>query len=810
MIADLWQDLRFGARMFVKNPGFTLIAIITLALGIGANSALFGLLDAVLLRTLAVPRPQELVLVATRTGEGGLHPDFSYPLYVALRDGNDVFAGMLASAGTSFGISSGDRTERARGEYVSANYFSVLGLPMSRGAGFGASAEYLGAQPAAVISDKLWKRFFGGDPAVLFKSLTINGRNFAVVGVAPPGFNGLSRGLSTDVWLTLPQRIALGGPPELLNDRTTSWLSLAARLKPGVTAAQAQARLSTQLPAGFEAAIGKGQWEAALTPAAHGSDFFVAELSQPLQLLAAMVALILLIACANIANLLLARARTRQREIGIRLALGASRWRIIRQLLIESLMLAFVGGSLGLLVALWSKDLTTNIRTRVGGALTLDNSLNWRVLVFTLGVAVVTALLFGLIPAFRAARVELAPTLKDGAVSSSFSTRIFSLRNLLVVTQVALSIVLLVGAGLFLRSLWKLRSIDVGFSGDQVLALTLDLRLRGYNEAQGKNLYNAALEKLAAVSGVQAVSLSSVLPVTAGGSRLQRPPNLTRPAVNERISIDIITVTPQFFQTLGLPLLRGRDFRALDSEKSGRVIVINETMARKFWPNTDPVGQTFYDGSDNFEVIGVARATKYRDLREELRMTMYQPLAQEYSSGMNLLVRTAIAPTAMIAQIRAQLSSLDPALPVFNIRTLPEHIGRSLYLERMQSVLLSLFGLLALVLTAVGLYGVMSYTIAQRTREIGIRMALGAQKGAVLRLVIGQGMKLTLIGVAIGIGVAAASMQLIASRLYNVKTADPLTFTVTVLLLVAVTLLACWVPAWRAAKVDPLVALRCE
>ncbi len=810
MIADLWQDLRFGARMFVKNPGFTLIAIITLALGIGANSALFGLLDAVMLRTLAVPRPQELVLVSTRTSEGGLHPDFSYPLYVALRDGNDVFAGMLASADTSFGISFGDRTERARGEYVSANYFSVLGLPMSRGAGFGASDEYLGAQPATVISDKLWKRFRGGDPAVLFKSLTINGRNFAVVGVAPPGFNGLSRGLSTDVWLTLPHRLALGGPPELLNDRTTSWLSLAARLKPGVTATQAQARLSTQLPAGFEAAIGKGQWEAALTPAAHGSDFYVAELSQPLQLLAAMVALILVIACANIANLLLARAQTRRREIGIRLALGASRGRIIRQLLIESLMLAVVGGGLGLLLALWSKDLTASIRTRVGGALTLDNSLNWRVLVFTLAVSVMTALLFGLIPAFRATRVELAPALKDGAVSSSFSTGIFSPRNLLIVTQVALSIVLLVGAGLFLRSLWKLRSIDVGFSGAQVLALTLDLRLRGYNEAQGKNLYNAALEKLAAAPGVQAVSLSSVLPVTAGGSRLQRPPNLTRPAVNERISIDIITVTPQFFQTLGLPLLRGRDFRALDSEKAGRVIIVNETMARKFWPNTDPVGQTFHDGSDNFEVVGVARATKYRDLREEPRMTMYQPLAQEYSSGMNLLVRTAIAPTAMIAQIRAQLSSLDPALPVFNIRTLPEHIGRSLYLERMQSVLLSLFGLLALTLTAVGLYGVMSYTIAQRTRELGIRMALGAQKGAVMRLVIGQGMRLTLIGVALGVGVAAASMQLIASRLYNVKTADPLTFAVTVLLLIAVTLLACWVPARRATKVDPLVALRCE
>jgi predicted permease len=355
-----------------------------------------------------------------------------------------------------------------------------------------------------------------------------------------------------------------------------------------------------------------------------------------------------------------------------------------------------------------------------------------------------------------------------------------------------------------------LRSIDVGFSGEHVLALTLDLRLQGYSQAQGKNFYNAALEKLAAAPGVQAVSLASALPVTAGGSRLQRPPNLTRPAVNEPVSIDIVTVTPQFFETLELPLLRGRDFRPLDSETSGRVIIVNETMAQKFWPNTDPVGQYFYDGSDNFEVIGVARATKYRDLREEPRMTMYQPLAQEYSPVMNLLARTALSPTAMNATIRAQLGSLDPALPVFGFRTLPEHIGRSLYVERMQSALLSLFGLLALTLTGVGLYGLMSYTITQRTREIGIRMALGAQRSSVLRLVIGQGMRLTLTGMVIGAGAAAALARLIESRLYNVKAADPLTFTVTVLLLIAVTLLACWVPARRATKVDPLVALRSE
>ncbi|HJQ25175.1 MAG TPA: ABC transporter permease [Blastocatellia bacterium] len=806
----LLSDVRFGWRMLIKTPGFTAVAVVTLALGIGANSALFGLLDAVLLRTLTVPRPEELVLVATRTTEGGLHPDFSYPLYVALRDNNDVFSGLLAGTASSFGISDGNQTERLRGEYVSANYFSVLGLELARGTGFVPSDEYPGAQPAVVISDRLWKRFFAGDAAVLQKRLTINGRSFAVVGVAPPGFTGLAHGLDADVWLTLPQSIALGGSPELLSSRQTSWLELAARLQPGVTLAQAQARLTSQLPPGFESARGAGDWQVALTPASRGNDFYVAELSQPLQLLAVMVGLILLIACANIANLLLARGQARQKEVGIRLALGASRGRIVRQFLFESLLLALIGGSFGLLIVLWSHDLTTNIRTRVGGALTLDSSPNWRVIIFTLAVAVLTSLLFGIIPALQAARVELVPVLKDGRASSSLSVRMFSLRNLLVMAQVAVSIVLLVGAGLFLRSLWKLRAIDVGFSGDQVVALTLDLRLRGYREAQGKNFYAAALEKVAAVPGVQAVSLASVLPVTAGGSRLQRPPNGTRPAVNDPISIDIITVTPQFFETLGLPLLQGRDFRSLDGEKATRVIIVNETMARKFWPNTDPVGQSFYDGIENFEVVGVARATKYRDLREEPRMTMYQPLAQQYSSGMNLLVRTALPPTGVIAPIRAELSALDPALPAFNIRTLPEHIGRSLYVERMQSVLLSLFGLLALVLTVVGLYGVMSYTVTQRTHEIGIRMAMGAQTGGILRLVIAQGMKMTLIGLGVGIAAALALTRVVANRLYGIKATDPLTFMAIALLLGSVALLACYLPARRAAKVDPMVALRYE
>ena len=806
---SLWHDLRYGMRMLAKRPTFTVVAALTLALGIGANSALFGLLDAVLLRTLNVTRPEELVVVATRTSGGGLHPDFSYPLYTQLRDSTDVFDGMLAAADANFGVSFGNQTERIRGEYVSANYFSVLGLKLARGSDFASSDEYPGAQPAVIISDKLWKRMFGGEAAVLQKTMTLNGRDFAVIGVAPPEFVGLARGLDTDVWLTVPQGVALGGSPELLTSPQTSWLQLVARIKPGFTVKQAEARLTQQLPAGFESARGSGLWEATLAPASRGIEFYVEELSEPLRLLAAMVGFILLIACANIANLMLARAEDRKKEMGIRLALGASRGRVVRQLMVESLLLAFVGGGLGLLVVLWSRDLTTNIRTRLGGALTLDNSLNWRVIIFTAAVAIATSLLFGVVPAFRASRVELVTALKEGT-AFHFEGRFFSLRDFLVVAQVALSIVLLVGAGLFLRSLWKLRSIDLGFSGDRVLALTLDMRLQGYREAQGRTFYGSALEKLENLPGIETVSLASALPVTAGGMRLQRPAGLTRPTVNEPISIDIITVAPRFFETLGLPILAGRDFRVLDSDKSRRVIIVNETMARKFWPDSDPVDQNFYDGENTLEVIGVARDTKYRDLREAPRMTMYRPLAQEYFSGMNLLVRTRLLSTELIPSVRSELHSLDPAVPVFNIRTLSEHIGRSLYVERMQSVLLSLFGVLALILTAVGLYGVMSYTVTRRTREIGIRMALGAESGSVRLMVIAQGMKMTLIGAGIGVVSALGLARLIESRLYNVTATDPLIWIAVLFLLVFMAMLACYIPARRASRVDPMVALRCE
>jgi len=805
----LLRDIRYGIRSLTKRPGFTAVTIITLALGIGANTTVFSLMDAVLLRSLPVRNANEIVEIATRTTGGGLHPDFSYPLYAAMRESNSELAGMIAYADSSFGLSAGDQTERLRGEYVSANYFDVLGVRPSTGFTFTRDDERPGAQQVAVISYALWNRRFGGDPSVVQKTIALNGRTFSVIGVAPRTFSGLVRGMGADVWITLPHVAELENSPERMTSVTSSWLALVGRLRPQFTIQQAQALMTARLPSGFEAARGSGSWDVVLTKAAGGNDIYVAELSRPLTMLFVAVGLILAIACANIAGLMLVRAQARGREIGIRLALGASRLRIISQLLTESLLLAVAGGSLGLIIAIWTTDLASGLRTTIGGALRLDVSLNSRVLIFNLAVSVLTVLWFGLAPALKATRFDLVPVLKD-ATNMSGRRRRPSAHSVLVVTQVTLALVLLASAGLFLQSVGNLRAIDKGFSGDKVLAMSLDMELQGYDKNRGKNFYAGVLDNVSTLPGVQSVTLASTLPVTAGGMRMQRPENFTKPAVNERISIDVVRIAPRFFETIGLPLLRGRDFRALDTEKSTPTIIVNEAMAQKFWPGADPVGRAFNDGDTTFEVVGVARDTKYRDLRERSRMTMYRPLTQFYSSGVNLLVRTTSDPTPLAPTIQNRLRLLEPALAVFNIRTLSEHVDRSLYAERMQSLLLSVFSVLALVLTAVGIYGVIAFTVAQRTREVGIRMALGAQKKDVLKLILIRGMLLAAWGTGMGLIGCYWLSRLVSNQLYGVSAHDPATLVTVAALLIVVALSASYIPARRATKVDPLVALRYE
>jgi putative ABC transport system permease protein len=810
-MGTLIKDLRYGIRMLAKTPAFTLVALLSLALGIGATTTVFSLMDAVMLRSLPVQHPEQIVRVATTIPGNEPHYDFSYPLYAGLRDHNQSLSGLVAYSTSDFGVVAGDQTERIRGELVSSNYFSVLGVQPSIGSAFGPSDESPGAPRAAVISDALWSRLLNRDPSVMNKTIALNGRNFSVVGVAPKNFSGLLRGVQTDVWISLPHEVDFEENPKLLTSANLSWMSLAGRLKPGVSIQQAQAQLTSLLPGvtGRES----GNEGVLLTEAAGGNAAYVAELTRPVTLLFLSVVVILAIACANVASLLLARARSRGKEIGVRLALGATRTRIVRQLMTESLLLSVAGGALGLLLTFWTSGLVSGFLAATEDGLSLDVAPNLRVLVFTMAVSVTTVLLFGVIPALKASRVDLVPTLKDvnstTPVFSRFS-RGPSLQSLLVVTQVALSLILLAGAGLFVRSLWKLQGIDKGFTGANIMAFSLNMGLQGYDKGRGANFYPAALENISSVPGIESVTLASALPATAGGSRMQLGPNETKPAVDEEVSIDIVTVAPRFFETTGLPLLQGRDFRHIDNEKSAKVMIINETMARKFWPQTDPVGRSFGEGQNTWEVVGVARDTKYRNLREPPGMTMYQPLAQAYVPTMSLVIRTASDPARFVPLIQGRLHTIEPALTIYNVRTLLEHVGRSLYVERMESVIFGLLGLLALVLTAIGIYGVVAYSVAQRTHELGIRMALGAQRRDVLKLVLRKGLVLVACGSIVGLVACYWLTRLIASQLYGVGPYDPATLVSVAVLLTAVALLASYVPARRATKVDPLVALRYE
>ena len=806
----LLQDLRYGIRMLAKTPAFTMVAVLSLALGIGANTTVFSLMDAVMLRSLPIQHPEQIVEVAIVIPGNSPHYDFSYPLYAGLRDNNQSLSGLVAYSTTNFGLAAGDQTDRIRGELVSSNYFSVLGVQPAIGSAFAPSDEQPGAPRAAVISDALWTRLLNRDPSVLNRTITLNGRSFSVVGVAPKNFSGLLRGMQTDVWIALPHNIDFEQSPKLLSSANLSWLSLAGRLKPGVTIEQAQTQLTSLLPGVSPGARESGNEGISLTEAAGGNSAYVAELSRPITLLFLAVALILAIACANVASLLLARARTRGKEIGVRLALGATRFRIMRQLMTESLLLSVAGGALGLLLTFWTSGIVSGFLANTEDALSLDVAPNSRVLIFTLVASVATVLLFGVMPALKASRVELVPTLKDADSVTPVFRRGPSLQSLLVVTQVALSLILLAGAGLFVRSLWKLQGIDKGFRGSNVMAFSLNMGLQGYDKGRGANFYATAIENLSSLPGIESVTLASSLPATAGGSRMQLGPNETKPAVDENVSIDIVTVAPRFFETTELPLLQGRDFRQIDNEKSAKVMIVNETMARKFWPQGNPVGRSFNDGQNTYEVVGVARDTKYRNLRELSRMTMYQPLAQAYVPGMNLLVRTAADPAKFAPTIQSRLHTIEPALTIYNVRTLLEHVGRSLYVERMESVILGLLGLLALVLTAIGVYGVVAYSVAQRTRELGIRMALGAQRKDVLKLVLGKGLVLVVWGSAIGLVGCYWLSRLVSNQLYGVKPYDPATLVSVAVLLATVALLASYIPARRATRVDPLVALRYE
>jgi predicted permease len=830
---QILKDFRFGIRSLLKRPGFTAIAVLTLALGIGANTAIFSVVNATLMQPLPVNDPERLVFVFNGPA-GSL---FSYLDYAALRDQNNVFDGLIAWGGIAASLNSGDQTDLVNGAIVTGNFFEVLGVRARLGRTISTEDDKTpGAHPVAVISDRLWQGRFAGDPNVVGRQLLLNGNTFTVIGVLPTGFEGLQLGVLTDLYVPTmmqatmrPPRAGYSGEmnPDLLQVRNARWLNSVGRLKPGVSAQQAQSSLAPivkQLEETYRIIPSRGVSVSALSEGINPQT--QQQLSSVARLLMAVVGIVLLIACANVANLLLARSSVRTKEIAVRLAIGATRWQIVRQLLTEGVLLATLGGAAGLVLAWWS---TRSLRAAPPPAgslpITPQFSIDWRVLLFTLGLSLFAGIVFGLAPALRASRPALIPALKDDAAAFFERTRTFNLRNLLVVTQVALSVVLLIGAGLFLRSLQQARMIDPGFDAEKIVTLPLNINLLRYTRPQGREFYRQVIERVEAIPGVESASLARIAAVSgntsvrslliegrAGTDNAFRREGAA-PASGDDQSVSSNVVGPRYFQTMRIRMLQGRDFEARDTEDHPLVVIVNEAFVRRHFPSEEPLGKRLSFNATQGpwrEIVGVVGTSKYVSLGENPTPIAYIPLLQNHETGMTLHVRTIGEPSSVAGAIRNEVQSLEKNLPLGNPELMSERVANSLYAARMGAILLAVFGGLALLLASIGLYGVMSFAVSRRTREMGIRMALGARPVDVFRLVLRQGMTLVVIGLVFGLLVAAMVTRLLASFLYGVSTSDALTFTAIPVLLTLVALLACFLPARKATKVEPLVALRYE
>ena len=822
----LMQDLRFGMRMLRKNPGFSLIAILTLALGIGANTAIFSVSNALLLRSLPVPQPEQLVTVSRGDGSG---EPLSYPDFRALRERNEALLGLAASHFAEVSFGNGIRSELLRGELVSSDYFDVLRVRLALGRGF-LLEEERSAQPVVVLSHGVWQSRFGGDAQIIGKTITLHRQRYTVIGVAPAGFNGMTEMFRTDLWLPL-QMLPQARPLFLtsLSNRYDQLFAAIGRLKTGVTLPQAQAALETinrQIeiaeppPAERQRDPNEDRALKLTHPQGINLPHFRRRAQQATALLFVVVGIVLLIACANVANLLLARAAVRRKEIAVRLALGASRFRLVRQLLTESVLLGLLGAGGGLLLAFWINRVLMALKPPMpeSWGFRLDLQLDATVLGFTLLLAFAVSLFFGLVPALAASKPDVVHALKDetGVQARRGLFRRFNLRSVLVVAQLAVSLLLLIAAGLFIRSLQQMQKVDPGFQTENRLALSFNLDQEGYDEAKGRAFARQLLGRMGTLPGVQSAALANYLPL--GFMALAEPVAVdgrTTPSDSQPPMAAAQRVGPDYFRTIGTPLVRGRGFSAEDAPNTPAVAIINETLAHRFFPNEDPIGKRLRIGNPESnplrrEIIGVVKDTMLRSLGEEPMAVTYRPLAQQHSQWLTLVVHTAGNPKALLPAIRREVQALDENLPAQEIKTLDEIVAFSFWPMRMGAGLVGAFGLLGLLLASVGLYGVMSYAVAARTREIGVRMALGARRGNVLSLVIGQGMKLALAGVALGLVASVALARTIKNLLFGVSDTDPLTFASVSLLLTVVALLACSLPARRAIKMDPMKALRHE
>ena len=816
-----WQDLRYGTRMLVKSPGTTIVAVLALALGIGANTAIFSGVSAFLLRSLPVPEPNQLVRPFETTDDRGKSDSFSYPDFADYRDQNSVFQGLVAEDMAQAAISTQNQNDVIWGQVVSGNFFDVLQVRPIMGRGFLPEEDKTpGSHAVVVISHGLWQRRLGADPNIIGKTIDLNGRAYNVIGVAPEYFKGTKFGLSLEFWAPVMMVEELWRSPGLLSDRDSHWMNVLGRLKPGVTRAQASAEMS---------AIAKRVSEAYPTDRA-GITGVVVEteidgrfdeaaviMKSGAAIALAIVGLILLIACANVANLLLARAASRRKEIGVRIALGASRARLIRQMLTESLLLSILGGGLGLLLAYWVTGLMQGFVPILPYNILNDFfALDGRALAFTVIVSLATGLIFGVAPAWHASTPEIVPVLKgDANAGQTGKRRRLTLRNSLVVAQVALSLVVLVCGGLFIKSFRNAQKVDPGFAARGVLLVSLNPELVGYDEEQTKNFYSRIVERTGNLPGVQAASVARLIPLgdssNSSGPILKEGETLAPGSPGRTILNNVIS--PGHFKTLQIPMIAGRDFDDRDRKSAPRVAIINERMAEMLWPGENAVGKRIRIGAnspDAIEVVGVVKTGKYRALAEDPRPYFYSPMAQRSPSGMILIARTNADPRALVSAIRNEVQLIDRRIPLFAIKTMDEHLTWALWAPNMAATLALAFGVVALLLSAVGLYSVMAYVVSQRTREVGIRMALGAKRGDVLTLITSEGMKMAAIGLLIGFALSLALARVMSSVLIGVSTYDVTTFVVVPLLLAGVAFVACLVPARRATKVNPLVALRYE
>jgi putative ABC transport system permease protein len=813
-LEELWQDLRYGARMLAKNPGFTLIAVLTLALGIGANTAIFSLVNTILFRPLPVREPQRLVSVFPTILRTHEPQNFSYPNYVDVRDRNDVLTDLAAFAFAAMSLSRNGNNEIIYGYLASGNYFELLGVKAALGRTFTKDDDRTpGAHPVAVLSYAGWQKRFGADRNIVGQTVLLNNRSYTIIGVAPPGFNGTEVIYAPEIWAPMMMLEQIKPGSKELEQRNISSTYCVGQLKPGLSVAQAESSLSNlmaQLGREYpDSNEGKGM---ILTRPGLISPTLRTPMIGFAGVLMLTVALVLVIACANLAGLLLARATGRRKEIAIRLALGASRARLVRQVLTESVLLALVGGVLGVLLAVGLIDLVMAFKPPLSLPLLLDLQLDWRVLGFTLALSLLTGALFGLLPALQATKPELVLALKDESAHGGY--RRSRLRNALVVAQVALSLTLLVAAGLVVRSLRHVQVMSPGFNPENVVTLTMSLSLQGYDEVKGRQLQQQIIARVSNLPGVKSAAITSALPLSLNGSDSYvfvegAPPTRGAQAPYSRYS----SISPGYFQTMGIPLVAGRVFTERDQVEAPKVVIINETFARRFWPGQDAIGKRFrYSRADGplVEVAGVVKDGKYFSLGEDPQPFFYLSMLQDYADPTTLVARTTTNPSLALTTIRGEVLKLDPTMPFAEVKTMTEHMSLSLFPLRIGASVVGSFGLLALLLAAIGIYGVMAFAVSQRTREIGIRMALGAQMGDVLRLIIKQGVLLMVIGLGLGLAGALLLTRLMTSVLYGVSATDAVTFASVTALLGLVVLLACWIPARRATKVDPLVALRRE